>query len=614
HLSYAPNLLNKTDNVSSTTSPFKSDNLKAASEHYSKPDCGLSAANLFEPGNASQVAELFHAYSGEIKSYNFSKLEPALLAIMLKTYLKSLTEPLIPYVYYEKFVSLLSGSNDRHIGSRLFALVQDFPAHHFSALRYLMAHLARMCALQYARGVREPPTILIQSFTFVILRPPSETFAQNSNVLPTFSSPPALPPRKLSPRPSATYVHSRQSSLDVAKMSSGPETNSLRDAEWYWGDISRDDVNDKLADTADGTFLVRDTSTKNGEYTLTLRKGGTNKLIKIFHRNGRYGFSEPFKFTSVVELINYYKHESLSQYNSTLDTRLLYPVSRFSSDVDADIHSNDVDKVRTRLRAFSGRSRSRSNSPRWSNSSTTTNTRAEALLSGRPDGTFLIRPSTTGQYALSIVCSGAPKHCLVYETERGFGFAEPFNIYPSLGALVLHYAANSLEEHNDDLKTTLAYPVFAPASGMTVVINKVIFYSASTSGGPDTSCPPMPSLSALNRTERDLPHHDEKTWLVRMSRAQAEALLSGRPDGTFLIRPSTTGQYALSIVCSGAPKHCLVYETERGFGFAEPFNIYPSLGALVLHYAANSLEEHNDDLKTTLAYPVFAPASGMTVV
>lgn len=58
---------------------------------------------------------------------------------------------------------------------------------------------------------------------------------------------------------------------------------------------------------------------------------------------------------------------------------------------------------------------------------------------------------------------------------------------------------------------------------------------------------------------------------------QAESLLVGKPDGTFLIRPSTTGQYALSIVCAGDTKHCLIYETERGYGFAEPYNIYASL-------------------------------------
>lgn len=52
-------------------------------------------------------------------------------------------------------------------------------------------------------------------------------------------------------------------------------------------------------------------------------------MIKIFHREGKYGFSEPLTFGSVVELITHYRHESLAQYNAKLDTRLLYPISKY---------------------------------------------------------------------------------------------------------------------------------------------------------------------------------------------------------------------------------------------------------------------------------------------
>ena len=53
---------------------------------------------------------------------------------------------------------------------------------------------------------------------------------------------------------------------------------------------------------------------------------------------------------------------------------------------------------------------------------------------------------------------------------HGFGFAEPYNVYSSLMELVLHYAVNSLEEHNEKLKTTLMFPVGGGENNVPILL------------------------------------------------------------------------------------------------------------------------------------------------
>lgn len=109
--------------------------------------------------------------------------------------------------------------------------------------------------------------------------------------------------------------------------------------------------------------------------------------------------------------------------------------------------------------------------------------------------------------------------------------------------------------------------------------------------------------------EEDLPHHEERTWYVgKINRGRAEEMLSGKRDGTFLIRESSQrGCYACSVVVDGDTKHCVIYKTVTGYGFAEPYNLYASLKDLVLHYKHTSLVQHNDSLNVTLAHPVLSP-------
>ena len=66
-------------------------------------------------------------------------------------------------------------------------------------------------------------------------------------------------------------------------------------------------------------------------FVFRYRKDESNKLIKILHENGKFGFVEPLIFTSVVELVSHYQRHSLAQYNEALDIVLRYPVSRFAA-------------------------------------------------------------------------------------------------------------------------------------------------------------------------------------------------------------------------------------------------------------------------------------------
>jgi phosphoinositide-3-kinase regulatory subunit alpha/beta/delta len=86
------------------------------------------------------------------------------------------------------------------------------------------------------------------------------------------------------------------------------------------------------------------------------------------------------------------------------------------------------------------------------------------------------------------------------------------------------------------------------------------------------------------QTDQKLPHYDRNNWYYEnCNREEAVNLLNGKRDGTFLIRKrhEQPDQHVLSINCKGSANHCIINRTERGYGFAEPYNIYESLEALV---------------------------------
>ncbi|XP_072259304.1 1-phosphatidylinositol 4,5-bisphosphate phosphodiesterase gamma-1 [Pyxicephalus adspersus] len=296
----------------------------------------------------------------------------------------------------------------------------------------------------------------------------------------------------------------------------------------------------------DGSFLVRESETFVGDYTLSFWRNGKVQHCRIHSRqeagSPKFFLTDNLVFESLYALITHYQQMPLRC--NEFEMRLTEPTSNSS-----ELHSTE--------KWFHGKLGAGRDGRHI----------AERLLTdycletGAPDGSFLVRESETfvGDYTLSFWRNGKVQHCRIHSRQEAGSpkfFLTDNLVFESLYALITHYQQMPLRCNEFEMRLT----------------------------------EPVPQTNA----------HESKEWYhANLTRAQAEHMLMRVPrDGAFLVRKrSEPNSYAISFRAEGKIKHCRVQQEGQSvvLGSSE----FDSLVDLISYY-----EKHPLYRKMKLRYPI----------
>lgn len=120
----------------------------------------------------TELRDVLNTSDDQLQHIDLAKYEIQYLVSILKRYLRELPDPVIPVKWYEQFINIFKQNNEKQTVVQLMHLIgHELPEHHRVTFQWIMAHLCRICCMQFERGIRDQPLPLVQVFCHIFLRP-----------------------------------------------------------------------------------------------------------------------------------------------------------------------------------------------------------------------------------------------------------------------------------------------------------------------------------------------------------------------------------------------------------------------------------------------------------
>lgn len=121
--------------------------------------------------NLIELRDVLNTSNDQLKQIDLTNYEIQHLVSTMKRFLRELPDPLVPVQFYDRFINIFKQYADKSVVHLMHLINTELPEHHRKTLKWIMAHLCRICCLQYERGIQDLPLPLVQCFCHIFLRP-----------------------------------------------------------------------------------------------------------------------------------------------------------------------------------------------------------------------------------------------------------------------------------------------------------------------------------------------------------------------------------------------------------------------------------------------------------